>query len=141
MNRKIQGAFAAGILGLGIFEFTGLFMKPVAAIAETPQYNLQRIHFVPGATQATVTGVIRPHSQHTYLVGAKTRQLMSVNVNSPNNKDHLTIYGVDGTVLTNGNMSGSSQWRGRLPITEDYIVKVTNPTGDSTKYTMTVVIP
>ncbi len=141
MNRKIQGAFAAGILGLGIFEFTVLFMKPVAAIAETPQYNLQRIQFVPGATQATVTGVISPHSQHTYLVGAKAGQLMSVKVNSPNNKDHLTIYGIDGTVLTNGNMSGSSQWLGRLPITEDYIVKVTNPTGDSTKYTMTLAIP
>jgi lipopolysaccharide export LptBFGC system permease protein LptF len=141
MNSKISNAIAVAILGLGICEITVIFLNPVAAIAETQQDKIQRINFARGAIQATVNGVIPPHSQHTYLVNAKAGQIMSVNVNSPNNKDHLTIYGVDGTVLTNGNMSGSSQWRGRLPITEDYIVKVTNPTNSSTKYTMTVVIP
>jgi hypothetical protein len=105
-----------------------------------PQIQGQRIQFAPGATSTVVSGNVAPHTTNTYLVRADAGQLMSVNVNSPGNPDVLTVYGKDGTVLINGNMAGDHSWYGRLPLTEDYNVQVTNTTPYPTNYSMNVAI-
>lgn len=107
--------------------------------ANTPA-SMQRVQFQPGTTSTVLSGNLAPHTSQSYLVGAREGQYTSVQVNSSNNADFLTMYGKDGTVLTNGNMSGSTVWSGRLPQTEDYIVEVTNPTASSTHYVMPISI-
>lgn len=106
----------------------------------SPQPQGQRIEFAPGATSAVVSGSVAPHMTRTYLLKADAGQLMTVNVNSPGNPDVLTVYGKDGTVLINGNMAGDHSWYGRLPLTEDYNVQVTNTTQYPTNYSMNVAI-
>lgn len=107
---------------------------------QRPQPQGQRIEFSPGATSTVVSGSVAPHMTHTYLLKADAGQLMTVNVNAPGNPDVLTVYGADGTVLINGNMAGDHSWYGRLPITEDYNVQVTNTTQYPTPYSMNVAI-
>lgn len=96
------------------------------------------IQFAPGVTSDVLNNSLAPHSSHTYLVKAKAGQRMSVNVDSPSAT--LTIYGVDGTVLANGNMSGATAWSGRSPRTEGYIVSVTNHATSSINYSMAIAI-
>ncbi|WP_341528465.1 hypothetical protein WKK05_03730 [Nostoc sp. UHCC 0302] len=113
----------------------------IAIVPNTPQPSTQRIEFTPGATSEVISGSLAPHTSRSYFAAAKAGQLMSVNVNSPgSNPSWLTLFGVDGTVLENGNMSGAQAWHGRLPITEDYHIQVTNPASYPINYTMTVAI-
>jgi hypothetical protein len=103
------------------------------------QPGTQRLLFAPGATSKTVSGTLAPHTSRFYLANARYGQFMSVNVSSPGaNTSWLTLYGVDGTVLENGNMSGAQSWYGRLPRTEDYHIQVDNPKPYPVNYTLTV---
>ncbi|MBD2520405.1 hypothetical protein H6G93_36800 [Nostoc sp. FACHB-973] len=113
----------------------------IAIAPNTPQVNGQRIEFAPGATSEVISGSLAPHTSRSYFANARVGQLMSVNVNSPGaNTSWLTLYGVDGTVLENGNMSGAQSWYGRLPRTEDYHIQVDNPKPYPINYTLTVAI-
>lgn len=100
----------------------------------------QRVEFQSGTTSTVLTGSLPAHTSDTYLVGARQGQYTSVQVNSSNDADFLAMYGKDGIVLANGNMSGARSWMGRLPETEDYVVKVTNPTPYPSRYTMPISI-
>jgi len=103
------------------------------------QPGTQRLLFAPGATSKTVSGTLAPHTSRSYLANARSGQFMSINVSSPGvNTSWLTLYGVDGTVLENGNMSGAQSWYGRLPRTEDYHIQVDNPKPYPVHYTLTV---
>ncbi|BCL33924.1 hypothetical protein [Nostoc sp. MS1] len=103
--------------------------------------SAQRLLFAPGATSRTITGTLAPHTSLSFLANARDGQFMSVNVSSPGiNTSWLTLYGVDGTVLENGNMSGAQSWYGRLPRTEDYHIQVDNPKPYPVHYTLTVAI-
>jgi hypothetical protein len=115
-------------------------LKVTIESEKLPQPQGQRIEFAPGATSAIVSGSVAPHMTRTYLLKADAGQLMTINVNSPGNPDVLTVYGKDGTVLINGSMAGDHSWYGRLPLTEDYNVQVTNTTQYPTNYSMNVAI-
>ncbi|BAY28042.1 hypothetical protein H6G64_35705 [Calothrix sp. FACHB-156] len=113
----------------------------IAIAPNTPQINGQRIKFAPGTTSEVISGSLPAHSSRSYFANARAGQLMSVNVNSPGaNTSWLTLYGVDGTVLENGNMSGAQYWHGRLLKTEDYHIQVDNPKPYPINYTLTVAI-
>ncbi|MBD2451946.1 hypothetical protein H6G76_33465 [Nostoc sp. FACHB-152] len=113
----------------------------IAIAPNTPQPSTQRLEFAPGATSKVISGTLAPHTSRSYLANARYGQLMSVNVSSPGaNTSWLTLYGVDGTVLENGNMSGAQSWHGRLPKTEDYHIQVDNPKSYPINYTLTVAI-
>ncbi|MBD2681321.1 MULTISPECIES: hypothetical protein [Nostoc] len=111
------------------------------AIAPNIQTGTQRLQFTPGATSKIVSGTLAPHTSRSYLANARAGQFMSVNVSSPGaNTSWITLYGVDGTVLENGNMSGAQSWHGRLSKTEDYHIQVDNPKPYPINYTLTVAI-
>ena len=79
-----------------------------------------RITFDPGATSAVASGELPPHTSHHYVAQAQTGQMMTVRV-MPEGSVRLSIYGVDGTVLSSG-MGEGSTFEGQLPSTQDYVL-------------------
>jgi LysM repeat protein len=99
--------------------------------------NPERISFPNGGTWAVVTGKLAADSSDSYLLRAAKNQLLEVNL-SPEDDVQLSIHGADGTVLKKANRGGTS-FRGTLPSTQDYILKVSAE--EKTTYTMNVDIP
>lgn len=112
--------------------------KPTGATYDLSVTIPEQIQFASGAISERLSNNLPPHASHTYIAKAKAGQIMSLSVNSP--ATTLTIYGVDGTVLTNGNMSGAHAWNGRLPHTESYIISVNNHSSSSVDYNMPITI-
>lgn len=143
MKTKLTGILCASSLCFGLLG--AAVLSPSAATASTPSEpsivpnGAQRIQFGRGATSAEVSGRLTPHTSQAYLLRARAGQFMTVQLDSAQTS-HITIYAMDGTVLANGNMSGATAWQGRLPVSEDYVVQVTNPTGRSVQYTLPVSI-
>jgi hypothetical protein len=112
--------------------------KPMGATYHLSVTIPEQIQFARGATSDVLNNSLAPHESRTYLVKASAGQRMSVNVKSASAT--LTIYGVDGTVLANGNMSGAKAWSGRLPRTEGYIIRVNNHSSSAINYNMAIAI-
>ncbi|MCB9418960.1 MAG: hypothetical protein H6667_04110 [Ardenticatenaceae bacterium] len=98
-----------------------------------------RIQFALGTTSTTVQGDLAAYESDDYILGAQAGQTMTVNITSPNNNVLLTIVGADGVPLTNGLMSGASEWQGQLPATQDYIIRALG-TEQPAAYTLDVSI-
>ena len=98
-----------------------------------------RIQFASGAYSDSVDGTISNHLPVSYILRAGKGQTMTVKVTSPDDVA-LTIYGLsDGQPLTRAGGAGVSNWSGKLPATQDYIVQVV-PAVDSTTFTLKVTI-
>jgi hypothetical protein len=116
----------------------------VAAGSQKINYTLEvmipsRISFAQGAYSDSVDGTISNHLPTSYILRAGKGQTMTVKVTSPDDVA-LTIYGLtDGDVLTHAGGAGASQWSGKLPATQDYIVEVV-PAVTSTTFTLKVTI-
>lgn len=98
-----------------------------------------RIQFAPGSASATVSGSLTAYESDDYVVLAQAGQTMAVTISSANNNVLLTIVGADGIPLTNGLMSGASEWRGQLPAAQDYIIRALG-TDRPADYTLVVFI-
>lgn len=96
-----------------------------------------RISFPSGGTWAQVTGKLAADSSQSYLLRASRNQLLEVNL-APEDGVQLSIHGADGTVLKKAN-SGETSFRGTLPSTQDYVLKVSAK--QKTAYTMNVAVP
>jgi hypothetical protein len=98
-----------------------------------------RISFAVGAFSDSVNGTISNHLPTSYILRAGKGQTMTVKVTSPDDVA-LTIYGLtDGEPLTRAGGAGVSEWSGKLPLSQDYIVQVV-PAVDSTTFTLKVTI-
>lgn len=98
-----------------------------------------RIQFQPGAYSATIEGMVQGRAVNYYILRAKAEQTMSVKIASPKSDVLLTIYGVeDGSPLVRY-VSGATEWEGKLPATQDYIIEAVS-VGETTSYTLQVTI-
>ncbi len=97
-----------------------------------------RISFAPGSTSATVKGTIPVNLTQYYILKAQANQTMQVSVTPQNLR--MSIYGVDGTVLSSG-MGQVAAFNGTLPVTEDYIIALSAQAGQSASFSMMVTIP
>lgn len=117
-------------------------MRPPGAAYGLSVTIPETIQFAPGAVSDLVNNTLAPHSSHAYILNASAGQSMSVDVDAPVTANGpaatLTAYGLDGTVLTNGNMSGSSRYQGLLPRSEDYELVVNNTSSYPVHYSMNV---
>jgi hypothetical protein len=86
-----------------------------------------------------VTGSLRETGQATYVLEAAKDQLLDVEADTVGGQVLLDIWGADGTVLKHGAVAGLL-WRGYLPATQDYYLKLTAEQG-SADYTLRVTIP
>jgi hypothetical protein len=82
----------------------------------------ERISFARGAASATRAGNVGAQQSHEYVLKARVGQIMKIDLSAVNSLQ-LIIYGVDGTVLKSG-MGEGSKFRGKLPLSQDYILVV-----------------
>jgi hypothetical protein len=127
----------------GYLPRSGDYLIEVESGRRAVSYSLsvsipQRVAFESGATSITLEGHVGAHQSHDYILDALAGQLMEIDV-APENSLQLIIYGVDGTVLRSGMGEGSS-FRGELPLSGDYIVRVRAGDQD-VSFSMNVVIP
>jgi hypothetical protein len=103
--------------------------------------TLTRIAFAAGTTSAAVDGNLASQAVQSYILDAAWNQVMMVTADSSGNNVDLEIYGQqDGAYLTSFS-SNATSWKGWLPRTQSYIVKVKNTGGSAVDYTLTVEIP
>lgn len=100
----------------------------------------QRITFPPGGVTATVTGKLAANTSDHWVLRVLAGQTLSVNLVPTSGKARLIIYGADGTVLISDH-ADAMQWNGRIPITQDYNIRVNAYDGTAPNYTLQVTVP
>ncbi|HEX7973771.1 MAG TPA: hypothetical protein VF498_05125, partial [Anaerolineales bacterium] len=116
---------------------TGLADAPEAQSLRVVS-GLQRIRFASDATSAVVSGDLAANSTARYILRAGAGQLMDVGLSAP---DGVSLYvtTADGRALAR--LTGSSTaFRGILPRTGDYILRVTSGAAPAS-YSLNVMIP
>lgn len=114
---------------------------PAPTIDPRPQPTAvpQRINFAPGATTASVTGKLTSNISDHWVLRVLAGQTLSVNLVPVNGNARLIIYGADGTVLISDH-ADALQWSGRVPITQDYHIKVNAFDNTTPSYTLQVTV-
>jgi hypothetical protein len=102
------------------------------------------IVFAPNATSQMVIGNIPGGSSQTYSLNAFEGQIMSVSIlpekAEQQNSYQLEIHGRDGTILCPIKDDACFFWRGALPSTQEYRIKVSAPDGGGGAFSMRVAI-
>ncbi|MGE5464341.1 MAG: hypothetical protein ACM3PS_13355 [Syntrophothermus sp.] len=104
--------------------------SPVPPITTGPSNasSIVPIVFAPNATSQGINGNIANGSSQSYSLNAFQGQIMSVSIlpEKPElqNAFQLEIRGRDGTVLCPTKDNPCSFWRGALPSTQEYLIKV-----------------
>jgi hypothetical protein len=107
-------------------------------------YNLlvtipRRITFARGAISASTPGTVVAGGINSYVLRALSGQTMTVSLPAPNTGLALEIYGLsDGQPLLRASMMQTT-WTGKLPATQDYIIKVVN-TGARASFTLATTV-
>jgi hypothetical protein len=105
-----------------------------------PPVSAPRLSFLPGATSATLDGVINRGASLDYLVSAQGGQTMLASVYSPNDDVYLGIMGVSDGIPLLYPAAGQVQFNGKLPTTQDYLVTLVSPV-ERTNFTLQIIIP
>ncbi|MFB8792006.1 MAG: hypothetical protein U7123_24955 [Potamolinea sp.] len=93
-------------------------LKPTMLMAQ--QSRTYRIRFAPGASGATAKNSVVRGTRDTYIVAAKARQTMRVNISSVEKNAVFDIKSPNGRTLAQERTS----WSGTLPATGDYEIIV-----------------
>jgi hypothetical protein len=103
--------------------------------------TVTRIAFVTGATSADVNGNLAPQAVQSYILDAAWNQVMLATVKASGSQVNLEIYGQqDGGYLTRFS-DHATAWKGWLPRTQSYIVRVVNTGSSAVDYTLSIEIP
>jgi hypothetical protein len=142
-GRALSPAEGGSTAFRGYLPRSGDYVIRVDSGRQAGSYSLsvsipQRVAFERGATSATLEGKVSAHQSHDYILGARAGQFMEIEV-TPADSLQLAIYGVDGAVLRSGMGEGPS-FRGELPLSGDYIVRVRAGDRD-VSFSMKVIIP
>lgn len=117
-------------------------LSETAVVSTSPAPDVLPIVFSANATSQNVVGSVSSGSSQTYTLTAMQGQVMAVSIRpeepSSQGKFHLEIKGRDGTVLCPMQDYVCSFWRGVLPSTQEYSIKVTPQVGGA--FTMLVAI-
>jgi hypothetical protein len=100
----------------------------------------QRIQFPAGGTTASVRGTITGHNSDRRLIKVLAGQTLSAKLTFTSGQAILVLYGADGTVLLSDH-AGATQWSGRLPSTQDYVIDVRAVVDGQTGYSLQVTVP
>ncbi len=123
---------AATVASASTQELTkGGTVEPTMLIAQ--KSRTYRMRFSPGKNGATVNNSVVRGTRDTYIVAAKARQTMRVNISSLEKNAVFDIKGPNGRTLAQERTS----WSGTLPATGDYEVIVGGTRGNAS-YTLRV---
>ncbi len=102
----------------------------------TPTPLPQRLLLPLGTTPTPLAGEIGPGEVSRYLIAAEAGQQLALQfVNSLGLK--LVIYGADGTILVSDS-ANATQWQGRLPLSQDYVIELQSVGSTPTSYTLEI---
>jgi peptidoglycan/xylan/chitin deacetylase (PgdA/CDA1 family) len=107
--------------------------EPAVPLAAEPE----RIEFPPGAASITLQGSVFPIGDRKYVLRGEAGQTMSLTVASPYDHVLLSCYGSDGAVLVSI-LDETTNWRGELPRTLEYVITLVSVAGNETTYTLQV---
>ena len=128
----------------GIVPSSQEYLMRVISKGEGASYNLlvtipRRITFARGAISASTPGAIAAGGINSYVLRALSGQTMTAAIPAPNAGLALEIYGLtDGQPLVRASL-GQTTWTGKLPATQDYIIKVAN-TGARASFTLATTV-
>ena len=105
-----------------------------------PWPPLQVISFASGATSATIDSALIAGETTDYVIRAQAEQTMLVNVYSPADNVYLGVVGLTDGVPLLRTAAEKTQFRGKLPATQDYRLSLAAPFAPSS-YTLQVIIP
>ena len=113
---------------------------PTPTMAPTAEPQATRIEFAPGDTSALVQGTLAAGATDHYVLSARSDQLMTVMLKSPDSSVILEVAGLsDGQALLASDVR-QTEWQGTLPSSQDYSINAF-ATGDETYYVLQVTIP
>ncbi len=106
----------------------------------TPETPAGKIRFEEGATSAYVRKLISAGEKHHYLVRALGGQFLVVSVSSPDEDVYLVVKGMQEGQTLLAASDKETDWSGRLPSSQEYLVTVitTNP---DTDYFLSIEVP
>lgn len=100
----------------------------------------KRVKFAKGKSSATLSGAVIRGDRDTYILGAKSEQMMSVKITSTEKNAVFQITDPSGEFLQDaGEMDDAMNWTGALPYDGDYRIIVGGTRGNAT-YKLTVSI-
>jgi hypothetical protein len=101
---------------------------PPPTVVSSNSTDIVPIKFAPNATSETIAGNIAEGASQIYSLDAFKGQIMSVSIlpQKPElqNTFQLQITGRDGAILCPQKEEACSFWRGELPSTQEYLIKV-----------------
>jgi len=100
-----------------------------------------RILFPRNATSVSYENSVTAGGVKQYIIGARAGSLLMVDVTSPGDQVHLAIVGVrTGEPLITA-AADATHFEGRLPATQDYLIKLVSSAGKALRYGLSVEIP
>ncbi len=113
-------------------------IPPLATEVREP--TPKRISFAPGATSATVQGVLARNGMERWVIRVFAGQTLMLNAAPTNGNVMLIVFGADGTVLQTDHVR-MPNFSGSVPSTQDYIVDVRAWGDTAPAYALQVSIP
>jgi len=102
-----------------------------------PEAGAARIQFASGSTSESLGGHLGPDEVERYVLRALAGQIMHVRVTSPEERVRLRVEAPSGTSIE-GQAEGETFWRGPLPATQDYVIRVSSD--QETDYELSVIV-
>ncbi len=102
----------------------------------TPTVKPVRVKFATGTSSTTIKNSVVRSDRNTYLLGAKSGQLMNLKITSLENNAVFDVLSPDGKTVK---QEATTTWSGKLPANGDYQIIVGGTRGNAT-YELTVEI-
>jgi len=102
-----------------------------------PETRTERVRFGRGATGTTLDGSLEPGSSIRYVVRARNRQFLSVELASRNRKTHFNIVTPKNTMLYES-AKDKNTYRGQLYLDGDHVIEVYNRSQRRARYSLTL---
>ena len=131
----------SSIVALTIFLSSAIVPTAFAAAVDKPALMpyLVRISFAPGATSAAVEGDLATRTWQDFVVRGTAGYTMLVSLTANNTSTSFRVYRRYFRTPLWGRGDGATTWQRALPVTGDYIVRVSGPIG--TVFSLNVEMP
>ena len=123
-------------------QLTALIFTCLFAFSSVPAQGIKKkVRFVTGTSSITLRNAVVRGDRDRYYVSAKAGQTMSVKITSTEKNAVFQIYfhGEEESLPRAGDGDDATNWSGRLPIDNDYVIVVGGTRGNAT-YALTISI-
>jgi hypothetical protein len=140
-----QPLTGAAYIADDLLKFRGIRLIPSKDATSQSESSIssnlvKQVQFERGKTGTIISGLLKPDAKHIYKLKARKGQFMSVRLQIVDGKDtddiNITLYVQSHEYVPGRNTtlmegidphSGSHEWSGELPLTDEYEIVVTSP--------------